>query len=148
MPVSGDFGIFGIFGKLKAVVRRLDEVPARYSRKLAPLLDAELQRTIAAGTDPHGKPWAPLAPATIRRKKGDRRILIRTGASRALTYIASLGAQGVRITVGGAFRWHMAPTPHRPARPVLPIHGLPATWTALARKVGGDEFARVLGGRA
>jgi len=145
MPLTGDFGFVG---KLKAMARRLEEVPARYSRKLAPLLDADLQRTIDAGTDPNGRPWAPLKESTIRRKGGDARILIRSGISRGLTYIASLGSSGIRMTVGGAYRWHMQPTAHRVARPVLPIYGLPATWRALAVQIGGEEFARALGGRS
>lgn len=144
MAITGDFAIFG---KLKAMIGRLEQVPKKMAAPLARKLDARFQKQFDTGTDAYGKPWAPLAVSTIRRKGGDARILIRTGMSRAVSYVASLGG-GVRFTIGGALKWHMQPSRNRPARPVLPIHGLPATWRADAVEVGGEEFAKVIGGRA
>ena len=144
MGLSGDWQVFG---KLKALVGRLEQVRPSVARKLAPRLDRRLQACFDAGTDPYGKPWAPLKPSTLVRKGGDARILIRTGMSRALTYVAALG-QGVGITIGGALGWHMNPTAHRVARPILPVHGLPATWRQDAADVAGEEFAREIGGRS
>lgn len=145
MGLSGDWQVFG---RLKALIGRMEQIPKATARKLAPKIDARIQACFDNGRDPYGKPWAPLKPSTIVRKKGDARILIRTGMSRALTYVANLAPEGVRITIGGALGWHMNPAKHRVARPILPIHGLPKTWAQDARDVAGAEFAREIGGRS
>lgn len=144
MSLTGDWEIFG---KLKAMVGRLEQVRPSVARKLAPKLDRRLQSCFDTGTDPYGKPWAKLKASTVIRKRGDTRILIRSGMSRALTYVAALG-QGVAFTIGGALGWHMNPTANRVARRILPIFGLPATWRQDCVDVAGEAFAKIVGGRS
>lgn len=47
--------------------------------RIGPSLVRSTQMRFETETDPQGRKWAPLRPATIRAKKGDRRILHRRG---------------------------------------------------------------------
>ena len=50
-----------VFGELEALGRRLGEFSSRAARRAAPKVLAALKATAAAGTDPQGKAWPPLA---------------------------------------------------------------------------------------
>ena len=99
----------------------------------------------AASHDPYGRPWAKLAPATVR-KKGHDRILIDTGETAATIQAVPWGSRsvaGVRIRTMG---WHQYPTAHRPARPILPTGPLPPRWAAAARDALREARDRAIKG--
>lgn len=119
---------------VRNALRELTKVPALASRDGAAAIERLWRRNYRAGLDPYGNAWAPLAPRTIA-KKGHDRIMIETGATLAETRAAPLPGAGISLRTGHKAAWHMTPTENRPARKVMPAHGLPATWRAALKKI-------------
>lgn len=124
----------GIYGSTKNAATRVAKFGAEISGKLAkvfaPMLDKRLQDQFNNETDPYGKPWDPLAESTIRRKKGDARILRRTNEMQASTYVHAPGGKLV-IRYGDKAKYAQDGDPgrgNRPPRHVAPAHGIPKPW--------------------
>jgi hypothetical protein len=124
---------------MRTALRELAGVPSRVSTKGAAAIERLWRATYRAGHDPYGSPWAKLAASTIRRKGHDR-IMVETGATYAETRAKALPGVGIGLTTGYKAAWHMQATENRPARPVVPQHGLPATWRAKLRAISAREF--------
>jgi phage virion morphogenesis protein len=127
-------GVTGDFSKLRMVaanVGRLAKVPSRVSARVAAAITSEVQKQFVSESDPYGKPWAALAPSTIRRKRGMGKILFRTGSLWATGQARPMGGAGVRV---GPFReygtFHQTGTSRMPSRPIFPYGGLPRAWLA------------------
>lgn len=118
----------------RAALRELTKVPALASADGAKAIERLWRRNYRAGLDPYGAAWAPLAPRTIARK-GHARIMVETGETLRETRAAALPGAGIKLTTGYKAAWHMKPTENRPARKVMPAHGLPATWRAELKKI-------------
>lgn len=136
---------FKVPAKLARLCRGLADIPSRVAPKVAARLDQRVLDTYANECDPYGVPWPELAESTVRRKGGNSVILTRTGESRADCGAHALGGAGVAVWAGGAAGYHMTADGTRPARPVLPTHGLPPTWRADIAEETGAEFAKALG---
>jgi hypothetical protein len=122
----------GIYGSSKNAAVRLDkfasEVRGKLAKALAPKIDARLQAMFANGTDPYGKPWAPLKPSTIRRKGGNSTILVRDNNLAPGTYALATGNRLV-ITMGPKAQYAQDGEPgEREPRMVAPAYGTPKTW--------------------
>jgi len=131
--------------RMREALERIARVPEVASRLLAPVLTTYAREQFAASHDPYGRPWAKLAPATVR-KKGHDRILIDTGETAATIQAVPWGSRsvaGVRIRTMG---WHQYPTAHRPARPILPTGPLPPRWAAAARDALREARDRAIKG--
>jgi len=77
-----------------------------------------IERGFALGTDATGRPWAPLAPETIR-KKGHDTILVDKGK---LRQAFDHERRGMRLEVFGedrTLKWHEYGTENMPARPIM-----------------------------
>lgn len=131
--------------KLQRLAGALAGLPARVSKRVAERLQERVRDTYANETDPYGVPWVPLAPSTVERKHGNSVILTRTGASQADCGARALAGAGVAVYAGGAAMHHMEAAGSRPARPVLPTHGLPPAWREEIAAVTGDEMAKAIG---
>ncbi len=142
MPLTGDLAAFGKLGRL---VRELGGVPSRASSALADRLTERMRDCFTTESDPYGVPWAPLKASTVRRKGGNAVVLYRTGETGASCYARPMGGAGVALTAGGAAVWHMTDSGTRPARKVLPDHGLPPAWREDVAAVLGAEVARSMG---
>ena len=137
MPLTG-----AGLGQMRAALRKLLEVPAKAAPEVAVAIDNKLQDSFANECDAYGNKWAALAPSTVKRKGGNTVIMYRTGASRAQTHAVAARGSGVKVTIGEKLQHHMAPEGTRPARPILPTHGLPATWRAAIKAAVDASFAR------
>lgn len=117
-----------------AVVARLQRVALRIGNRRIPnkevsvVLFAEVMRNFDAEAH-EGKPWAPLAPATVKgkEKKGYARILQNTGALRnsflpfSDADVAGVGARSVKKHADiSTVHEYGAPERNIPARPMLP----------------------------
>jgi len=119
------------------------EVPAKIAQRAAQGITAQIRQDTQAGLDCYGKPFAPLAPATVK-KKGHSRPMLDTERSIAETRATALRGAGITVHVGGHYERHLTQEDDRPAREVAPTRGpLPATW---ARRV--DNAAKIEAARA
>lgn len=85
--------------KFSAAILELARIPSQVSAQAARDLSKEIQRSFDKGVDPFGKPWKPLAKATIA--KGRRPPpLTDTGAGRRSVIVRPAVGAGIQITVG------------------------------------------------
>lgn len=129
-------------GQIRASLAKLAGVPSRAAPAVAIAIDNKLQDSFANECDAYGRPWAPLAPSTVKRKKGNSVIMYRTGASRAATHAVAAAGAGVRIATGPKMAFHLAASGTRPARPILPIYGMPASWNAAIKSAVDAAYKR------
>ncbi len=134
------------FPEVTAALRGLAEVPSRATKTAAPLLLARWRADWRAGKDPHGRAWAPLAPATINKGRTPPP-MIETGGTLASAAVRPMRGAGLAITVGGFASLHMRANRHRPARPTVPTAGVPSSWRAIIAKAANDQAAKAVGGR-
>lgn len=128
----------GVFGSTKNAATRVanfaSTVTARVAKELAPMLDELTRDMFANETDPYGKPWAPLAASTVRRKNGNSVILSRTNQLGPGTYVLYTGKRLV-FTYGPNAGYAQDGDPgrgNRPPRLLAPTFGIPKSWTAAA----------------
>jgi len=126
--------------KWKAVSRQLAAIPSRVASKAAPAIERLWRATWKAGQDPYGKALPALAASTIR-KKGHDKIMIESGATLAQSHVKPLSGAGIALLTGPKTEYHLEPIPGRPARPELPLHGVPPRWLAALKRVS-DAVAR------
>lgn len=131
--------------KLSRLLRGLSGVPSRAAGPLAERISERVRDTYANECDPYEVPWAALKDSTVRRKHGNSVILTRTGASQADCGARPMSGSGIAVYAGGAAVWHMQASGTRPARPVLPTHGLPPAWREDIAAVLGAAYATALG---
>lgn len=129
---------FSAAARYKAIAAELVKVPAAVAARGAAALQAIWRRDYEGGRDAYGKAWAPNAPSTIA-KKGHGRVMQESGETLAKTLARPLPGAGIRLSTGPRAGYHLEPHRSRPARPVLPLSGMPATWRARLREIARDE---------
>lgn len=145
MGWSGDISQIG---QLADRMADLANVPSRVAARVSQKLAENIQDEFAAGTDPYGEPWQPLAPATVARGRGAPP-LTDTGDMLDSLRVAPLPGAGVSITIA-----HPA-APHQtgwsgdksigPARPILPAgESFPELWEEILTKAAEDEFRKAV----
>jgi len=113
---------------LKANLNKLARVPARASSFAARGIKNQIDLDTSSGLDCYGKPFAPLAPATVAKGRNPPP-MVDTGRSLDETTVKPLPGAGVAVHVGGHYPRHLQKTANRPARQVVPVRaGLPASW--------------------
>lgn len=139
MPLIGSFARLG---GLQRNLAELAKVPSAVSSEVAPVLTGKLQEQYATGTDPYGRPWAPLRPSTLR--KGRRPPpLTASGAMRDGTRAFALPGAGVGFSVPFPGRIHQGGSVNMQARPILPRGGrLPAGWSLVIRASARAQVAK------
>jgi hypothetical protein len=128
---------FSAAAKYANVARELQKVPSRVSSQAAPAIERMWRKSYRAEQDPYGRPWAKLSPRTIA-KKGFDTIMVEKGDTYKETRVRALPGAGIGLQTGYKAQWHLEATENRPARPVLPLHGLPAPWRERIRKITVD----------
>lgn len=123
--------------KYRKVARELQKVPSRLATQAAPIIERMWRKTYRAGQDPYGVKWAPLAPSTVARKGHDT-IMVETGQTYRETRVRTLPGAGIGLVTGHKAQWHLEATGNRPARPVLPLRGIPSPWRARLAKLAAD----------
>lgn len=134
---------FSAAARYANVARELQKVPSRVSAQAAPAIERMWRKSYRAEQDPYGRPWAKLAPSTIARKGFDT-IMVETGETYKATRVRPLAGAGIALTTGHKAQWHLEATGNRPARPVLPLHGLPAPWRERIRKITVDAARKAV----
>lgn len=133
------------FADLASALAELEGIPSRIAREVADGINEELASQFDRGTDPYGKPWAPLRPETVRRKSGDARILRRADELSASTEARPSAGAGIEITSIEYGQFHQSGTKHMPRRAVLPDEGeLPPAWLDIIDAATEKAFAKVL----
>ena len=114
-------------------LRKIDERTAEIA---APLLEAALKSTAAAGQSPSGGAWAPT-------KKGGRAM---AGAAKAIAVKAY--ANVVRVVLSGPEVFHHYGVRGEPRRPVIPDAGgeIPPVVADVLDKASGKAFEQLAGG--
>jgi hypothetical protein len=121
----------------------LSTVPARAAAAAADSINGLLAEQFAGSHDPSGEAWAELLESTVKRKGGDTRILIRTGAAEAETRARPTAGAGIEITTKDYMSYHQTGTGHMVARKVLPEDGLPEEWEDAIDSAVEDAFQKV-----
>lgn len=133
------------FADLAATLAELEDVPSRIAATVADGITEEIRGQFDRGVDAYGRPWAPLLPQTVRRKRGDSRILRRTDVLSSETVAVPTAGAGVAIESVDSGQFHQSGTKHMDPRPILPDGGeLPAAWIEIIDDATEQAFAKVL----
>lgn len=118
-----------------ATIRKLPELGKQAAPDVAAAVEADLQRTIAAGTTPDGKPWK-------LTQDGERPL---TGAAKALAVVAVGTTVFVRLT-GPEARHHLGRGRGGVVREVIPTKRIPAKMATAIRSVLERHFTAMTSG--
>jgi hypothetical protein len=118
-----------------ATINKLPELGQRAAGDVALAVEAELHRTIAAGTTPDGKPWQ-------LTKDGARPL---TGAAKALAVVPVGTTIYVRLT-GPEARHHLGRGRGGVVRQVIPTKQIPAAMASAIRAEVTRHFNEVTKG--
>ena len=128
---------------LMANLGELEGIPSRIAAKVSERLTDLLFEEFEEEHDPYGAAWAPLLPQTVKRKRGDDRILRRTDALSIETVAHPRGGAGIEISSLDYGRFHQTGTRHMVARPVLPGGDeLPDSWQAIIEEETEAAFSK------
>ncbi len=142
MPLIGDIRRLG---GLQANINRLAQIPARASRAVSDRINDRLQEGYDRGTDPYGRPWAPLQASTLAKGRHPPP-LTASGDMRRGTIAKPLQRGGVGLLLPFPGQIHMGGSVRNlPARPPLPRGPVPAAWKADIESSVRDAFRK--GGR-
>lgn len=124
----------------------LEGIPSRITTEVAGVIDASLRDQFDSGVNAYGNPWSPLKASTIKRKRGDARILRRTDALSSETRARPMQGAGIEIASLPYGEIHQAGDPPRMvARKILPDgSALPRPWTKAIQDATDREFAKAL----
>lgn len=126
--------------KLSQILRELAKVPSQASSRVAARIHKEIQANFDRGIDPYGKPWAPLALATLRKGRFPPP-LTDSGDGRRNVKVSPTRSAGIEVSSTVFYMdYHRtkkrANLPKLPRRSFLPEDGLPESW----RKIWEDEL--------
>lgn len=131
--------------KLQERLDELSEIPSRIAAEVAEGISEELQGQFAGGYNAYGNPWEPLQPSTVKRKRGDTRILMRSDELAAETLARPTAGAGIEIASLPYGRFHQSGTVDMVARKILPDgNALPPSWQKRIQDALSDHFGRVL----
>ena len=97
----------------------------RVSSALSDVALSKIQRGFASSTSPDGAPWAPLKHRQGQPLRDTR--ALQNGLSTPKSVDVGGFSIGASVPYAG-FHQHGAPGAKIPARPFLPLAGLPASW--------------------
>jgi hypothetical protein len=137
-------------GKLADRVADLARVPSRVAARVAGDLRDLIEQEFATGTDPYGRPWAPLAEFTLeKRTQVSEPPLTDTGSMRGALDVRPMRGAGVSITIPHPAEDHQTgwdgPVGSGPERPILPNAGMPEAWKRAIEGVATVEVRKAVG---
>jgi phage gpG-like protein len=131
------------FQKLSENLERLAGLSSRITKPVAEGINSLIKTQFSTGQDPYGKAWAPLLPSTVRRKKGDNRVLLRSDRLSIETVAKATSGSGISIVSVDYGSFHQSGTVHMGSRQILPARSdLPVSWQNLIRA----ELSKAFGG--
>lgn len=134
--MSAWVGDLAELGRLADNIDRLASIPSKAARGAAAGIAEAIDQQFELGIDPYGKPWQPLADATIEKKGGDSRILQETDRLREGISVKPTSGAGIAVSIDAEYAgFHQTgnePSPTQPngmpARKILPEGPMPDTW--------------------
>jgi hypothetical protein len=141
MTWTGDISKMGkLVDRLGDLARVPSRIAAKASVAVADLIEAEF----AAGDDPYGDPWAPLAESTVARGRTPPP-LTDEGDMRESVVVRPMRGSGIAITIDHPAAPHQTgwsgPRGDGPARPILPARStLPESWKTAINGVARKEI--------
>lgn len=134
------------FRDLADRLAQLAKVASRVATPVAARISVSLADQFRNAVNAYGNPWKALLPQTVRRKRGDARILMRTDALAAETVATPIsGGAGVEITSLDYGNFHQTGTKRMVARKILPDGtSLPPVWTEAIQDSLDAEFSKRL----
>lgn len=143
----------GSFAQLADILGELSTVPSRAAAEASGEINELIHQQFVQGADPYGRPWAPLAPATLAKGRAPPP-LFDSGDMASETGARPAQGAGIELNVpapGGFHQFGSRNVPwntRNPARPILPDGDeLPEAWQAAIEKAVDNATARVMGGR-
>lgn len=134
------------FADLADRLAELEDIPSRIAREVSDGITEEIRQQFDAGTDPYGASWTPLLPSTVRRKRGDSRILRRTDKLSSQTVARPTSGSGIEITslpYGGVHQ--VGDGSRMAARPILPDGpDLPESWQEVIETASEKALKKAL----
>lgn len=144
MAISGDFP--RLAGTI-AALRKLSAVPSRVAAVAAPKLEAQTIADVNAGHDPYGRPYAPHAPATVKRW-GRHPLLNLTGAGISSIRVRAKSGTGIEFTADEHMRFTQGGTKFQPVRAFFPsMSTLPKTWNRILKDATTQTLSKAMGGK-
>lgn len=141
-------------GRLTDAIRKLSDLPRAVALDAAPELNREIGREFSEARDPYGRPWAPVKPSTLARRRVSRGgpPLTDTRQLRDGTTVEPRagGRAGLLIRLGAAYGYFhqvgfRAGKTSVPARRILPQFGLPAFWRRVLEDSARRCARRIMG---
>lgn len=127
---------------------RLDQlaaIPSRIASEVADTINDSLSGQFDEGVNAYGNAWKPLLPQTVKRKRGDARILRREDDLSAATRAVPTSGAGIEIVSLDYGTFHQSGTRHMVARKILPDgSSLPKPWEEAIRDASARAFGKVL----
>lgn len=136
---------FSAAARFRQVAKRLTAVPSRMAAASALEIEKMWRKSYMASQNPYGKEFAALQPSTIKRKGHDW-IMVRSQETLDMTRVRPLPGAGISLRTGQNASWHLEPSGSRPERAILPLSGLPATWTAALKRIAVEQARKAVRG--
>ncbi len=134
MADSGMVVLDALIAKLRKLAG--PTIGARVAAKAAPLVEAELKRTAAAGKTPEGRTW--------QQKKDGGRPLVHAADAIETTAAGNY----VVTTLTGPTVWHQLGAGGKPVRAVIPDSGkIPPAVEKVVIEAATEVFREIVGGR-
>jgi hypothetical protein len=142
-------GNFKGLGQLARNISRLASVPSQASKDAAARIHGRLQEQFDKGTDPYGKPWAPLRPATVRAGRTSPPLTDTRVMRDHDLEVRPMPGAGIAITFNpeAPALFHQKGTKNMRARPILPTGAMPRGWNEDLRGATSGAVARAMGGK-
>lgn len=131
---------------LSSRIRDLAGVPSQAAKQASEGIYDLIDQEFNQGTDPYGKKWAKLRPATLAKGRHPPP-LTDTGDMRDSVEVKPMKGSGVSITIDQLPAWfHQWGTEKMAARPILPSGSrMPGTWDREVADAIDDAVKRRMG---
>ena len=143
MPKAGFSGDSRALLNLAARLRELASVPSQAAKDASESISDLIQTEFDAGTDPYGKSWAPLRPATLKKGRHPPP-LTDTHEMRDSIDVQPMKGAGIQITMNETPAiFHQKGTVKMAKRPILPDGPrMPNTWVEAIAEATEDAVQR------
>jgi hypothetical protein len=129
--------------RLIAKVGQVGQAGPKVAQAIAPKISALIKDEFSEGSDPAGKPWASLRPATLKSGR-HAPPLTATGEMRSSVRVTADGWT-IRIRIASPARYHQFGTRRMASRPIVPAFGLPERWKRVIEETVREVVAREMG---
>lgn len=109
-------------------MRDLVKIPAKASPGFAERVRERLDEQFMNGTDPYGRAWASLKPATLKKGRHPPPLTDSGHGSRNITALPMRGAGVKLVSKVPYMQRHQEGYKHTEARPFFPVRVLPKLW--------------------